>query len=176
MELVETLLRCVSVMVEEFSMHESFQLRDLLLLRFAWTCWDKIKRRYSPNEFDMPIRDAILHVLSTEPHSYESQLLAERTAFKEIHKLICTGKLAVVGVDSDFKPPMRIKPKECRQLFPHEVVVPRSETAPNGYVFALIDRRDGDEHPVRYYRALRVRSKQFYKHWPKVKVNGAAKR
>ncbi len=156
-------------------MHESFQLHDLLLLRFAWTCWDKIKRLCSPNEFDMPIRDAILHLLSTEPHSYNGSRLAEGKAFDEIHKLMCAGKLSVVGADSDFKPPRRIKPKECKQLFPSEVVVPLNETTPDGVLYALIDHRDGDEHPVRYYCALRVRSKQFYKHWPKVKVNGAAK-
>ena len=157
----------------EFLMALCSQLCEWLFPLIARFGWVKIMRRPPLDEFDMPILDAIRHILSTEAHSYGDQLLAERTAFSEIHKLMCSGKLAVVGAEIDFEPPMLIKPKKCKQLFPHEVIVPRNSTAPNGYVFALIDRRDGDEI-VRYYRSLRVRSKQFYKHWPK--VNGAAKR
>ena len=154
-------------------MEDYSQLLDWLLRLSVWIRWPKIKSWLSPKEFDMPIRDAIRHILSTRAHSYESQLMAKRTAFTEIHELMCTRRLKVIGADSDFKPPVQIKRKECKEIFPHEVVVPRNETAPDGFLFALIDRRDGDEHAPRHYRGLRVRSQQFYKHWPK--VNGAAK-
>ena len=149
------------------------QLCEWLLPLIARLGWAKIMRRPPLDEFDMPILDAIRNILSTEANSYGGQLLAERTAFNEIHKLMCSGKLAVVGAEIDFEPSMLIKPKKCKQLFPHEIIVPRNRTAPNGYVFALIDRRDSDDK-IRYYRALRVRSKQFCKHWPK--ANEAAKR
>lgn len=179
MRSVASLLWAVALVAVGFFMESHIPLGDwrwllvavCILSPLAWIYRAKIKSWLSPNEFDMPIRHAIRHILATETHSYAGQRLAETTAFRKIHELMCAGSLAVVGADDNFKPPKRIKPKECKLLSPSEVVVPRNETTPDGVLFALIDLRDGARQNVRYYRALRVRSKQLYKHWPK--VNGA---
>ena len=179
MQNVANLLWGVALVAAGFFMEPYIPLGDwrwLLIAVFflcpnAWIYRAKIKSWFSPSDFDMPIRHAIRHILSTETHSYAGQRLAETTAFRKIHELMCAGSLAVVGTDDDFKPPKRIKPKECGLLSPSEVLVPQNDTTPEGFLFALIDERPSDEHNVHFYRALRVRSKQLYKHWPK--VNGA---
>ena len=179
MRSVASLLWAVALVAVGFFMESHIPLGDwrwllvavCFLSPLAWIYRAKIKSWLSSDGFDTPIRNAIRHILSTETHSYAGQRLAETTAFRKIHELMCAGSLAVVGAEDDFKPPKRIKPKECELLSPSEVVVPRNETTPDGVLFALIDLRDGARQNVRYYRALRVRSKQLYKHWPK--VNGA---
>lgn len=171
----------VSLVAAGFFMEPYIPLGDLrwlliavlLLIPNAWIYWPRIGDWHSPNKFDMPIRTAILHILSTEAHSYQHPRLAEEVAFGEIHDLMCAGKLSVVGTDSDLKPPMRIKPKECKRLSPSRVAVPRNKTTPDGVMYSLIDSRDSDSYGIRHYHALRVRSQQIYKYWPK--VNGAAK-
>lgn len=129
--------------------------------------------------FDMPIRDAVRHVVATTTNSYDRPSLAEEAAFRTLHADFCNRRrrLPVLGQAQDSGPLERIPRKKCRALEPLPVVVPKKPTAPNGIVFALFKQPVPSEprefsltgpSPMRFYWSLRVRSKDLYRIWPQV--------
>ena len=64
----------------------------------------------------------------------------------------------------DKSPPMRIQAKVIKTLTPNDVLVPRSERAPKGWVYGLVSEDD----PARIYVSLLVVRADLYKHWPKL--------
>ena len=59
--------------------------------------WWRERRLASLRHFDIPIRDAIIHVVNTTDHSYGTPSLRESLAFQALHKQMCDGKLQVVS-------------------------------------------------------------------------------
>lgn len=140
--------------------------------------WFKRKRaqRHARSEefssFDVPIRKAIDHYVSTEPHSYTSN--AELHAFRALHRAMREGVLRVVGSKGEGGIPREISARECRRLTPIMVIVPRLPASPDGVRLDLIDESIGIEPGVEYddpigFSGLRVRSNDLYRIWPKNK-------
>ena len=125
------------------------------------------------SDFDVPIRDAIEHVVETSAHTFNNSGDAERRAFEALHKEMCADKLPVIGMLGDFNVPERISARKCSELRPQPVVVPRNPTSPNGVLFALIDETKIDVTPLVErsdplgFTGLRVRSTDLYVKWPK---------
>ncbi len=116
---------------------------------------------------DMPIRDAIHHLVSTVPHSFDRSSYAERAMFKQIHQCMCNGDILARGATSEGGTLQKIPPKKCRELSPQEVVVPRVPATPEGIRFSLFDAKSQVE-----YSNLWVDSRDIYKFWPKIKKGG----
>lgn len=125
------------------------------------------------SNFDVPIRDAIEHIVKTSAHTFNNSSDAEQQAFEALHKEMCADKIPVIGMLGDFNVPERISARKCSELRPRPVVVPRNRTSPNGVLFALIDETKIDltqlaerSDPVGF-TGLRVRSGDLYGKWPK---------
>ena len=136
----------------------------------AFSPWLFIPRHPPMREFNVPILDAIRHLLES-PHSYTRSDWAERNAFTMIHRdALCTGRLPVIGRETDFSAPRRISAWECRRLDAIEVVVMPSPAAPDGVRFVLVEPTTGDpdkDADRLHLRDLRVRSRDLYRIWPK---------
>ena len=128
--------------------------------------WRESRRR---ERFDKTILDAINHVMDS-PHSYTRSDWAERKAFDELHKAMCSGDLPSMGREGDFTAPRRISARECSRLEPREVGVPRTPAAPDGVRFVLAvpltGRPEQDEARLTL-SDLRIRSRDLYRVWPK---------
>ena len=134
------------------------------------------KSKWEFSDFDMSIREALDHIVSTSTHSYTSTGRAEQSAFRSLHERMCAGTLPVIGRYGEFAPHKRISTDECRKLLPREVVVPRSPTSPEGVLFALIDDASGTpgvetSGPIGF-TDLRIRRQDVYRMGPLVKVLG----
>ena len=147
----------------------------------AWRTRKKERAEERENAlFDMPIREAIGHLEETVPHSFDRSGPAERVAFKQIHKRMCSGDLPVIGSTEAFGPPQVIPPAKCGDLMPEEWSVPANPSAPQGVRFCLtqyVDPKweegwDGVTQPqvVVQYTDLRVRSVDLYSLWPRAGV------
>lgn len=68
--------------------------------------WDWSRSRIW--NFDIPIRDAIIHVANTTDHSYNTPSLRDRHIFERLHRDMCAGKLLVVGRAGEFGALVRI--------------------------------------------------------------------
>ena len=125
------------------------------------------------SDFDVPIRDAIEHVVETSVHTFNNSGDAEQQAFEALHKEMCADKLPVIGMLGDFNAPERISARKCSELRPRPVVVPRNLTSPNGVLFALIDETKIAVTPLVErsdplgFTGLRVCSADLYRKWPK---------
>ena len=125
------------------------------------------------SQFDTPILDAINHLIQTAPHSYTRSDLAERNAFAALHEKMCSGRLAVIGKESDFVAPRPITVKECKRLEPREVVVIRTASAPDGARFSLCRPRTGQDDERLEMCDLRVRSRDLFRIWPRISGSAA---
>ena len=98
---------------------------------------DNIRGRKLRRSFDMPIREAINHLVYTVPHSSDSADKAERFFFGSLYTLMCEGKLPVIGARGESAPPRRLSRRECRRHKPIVANVPPSPTSPDGVRFDL---------------------------------------
>ena len=155
--------------------------------RFAWKWWlrrdpnakaiqKKSERAHgAPHEpappFDLPIREAIDHIVRTAPHSYRDD--PDLFAFRAIHKEVCAGKLRAVGAKQEGAGLRRICRWHCKRLKPVRVVVPKNPSTPHGVRFDLI-KKSKDVEPQaetgkqRGFTDIRFRSADFYRLWPKI--------
>ncbi len=136
------------------------------LALYFWRQESRAAKEDRDTPFDIPIRDAIHHLVLTIPHSFDRPSFAEQAMFKQLHHRMCNGSLSVVGTPGEIVGPQRIPPKKCRKLDPVEVVIPQSEAAPEGVRFSLVRYSDNVEVE---YTALAVRSDDLYRIWPKPK-------
>lgn len=147
----------------------------------AWWKWPTLEARLFP-PFDTPIRDAIHHVVSTVPLSFDRQSRAEYAAFERLHECMCSGELPVKGAPTEGEKLQKIPRSKCKELKPVETVVPRSLAAPEGVRFSLHRRQCIEElqdNPITRelapgtdfieYSGLMVRSCDLYRLWPKVR-------
>ena len=132
-----------------FALTVGMVFRDLWLARVSY--------------FDVPILDAINHLVQTTPHSYQRSGQAELHFFRVLHRQMCSGALPVVGMQGEEGLPKRISRRQCKRLMPQEVVIPPNPTSPYGRRFSLID----SNIPSERYLGLRVRSRDLYRMWPK---------
>ena len=134
----------------------------------AFSPWTLAPRRPTLQEFNLPILDAIRHLLNS-PHSYTESRWAERQAFTMLHREMCSGRLLVIGKEHDFAAPRRISIWECRKLVPIEVVVMPSPAAPDAVRFVLSKPPSGNadtDEDLSQLSDLRVRSSDLYRIWP----------
>ena len=129
----------------------------LVAIWIAVEVW--LHRGRRPAAFDMPILEAIRHILQTVPHSYRDA--PDMFAFDALHKQMCRRKLRVVGTSGDDAPEQRISAHRCRELKPTRVAVPLSPTSPQGLRYDLFER------DALAFTSLRVRSKDLYRLWPR---------
>ena len=124
----------------------------------AFSPFALVPRRPPLSEFNLPILDAIAHLLDS-PHSYTESSGAERQAFTMLHRAMCSGQLLVIGKEQDFAAPRRVSIWECRKLVPIEVVVMSSQAAPDGVRFVLSEPptgdTDADEHRLQLSESSR---------------------
>lgn len=125
------------------------------------------------SSFDMPINAAIAHVLEHNPSTAVSRLDAEMKALNGIFKLAKEGELAMAGSLDEGVPPAQIPRKRLQHLRSLDMVIPRSEEAPEGHVYGLAPRSPPNElreyrrNETEIYTNLLVQSSEFYRHWPK---------
>lgn len=125
------------------------------------------------SSFDMPINAAIAHVLKHNPSSAISRLDAEMKALNGIFKLAKEGELAMAGSLDEGVPPTQSPRKGLQHLRALDMVIPRSDEAPEGHVYGLAPRsppkelREYRRSETEIYTNLLVRSSEFYRHWPK---------
>ena len=118
------------------------------------------RMRLRVSRFDMPMQEALDHIVGTDPHSFDSPQKAERHFFRLLHRDMCTGDLPVVGREGEFGTPKHIRARKCRKLKPTEVVSSVKPASPSGVRFSLVD-----DQPTEF-TALRIRSRDLYKIWP----------
>ena len=116
--------------------------------------------------FDVPIRDAVNHLVETNTHTFNSSGGAERYAFEALYKEMCAGRLSVIGMKGDFDAPERISACKCKKLRTDVVL------SPNGVIFSLIDQSKVPKPLVEFrgppgFIGLRVRSEDLYGIWPR---------
>lgn len=153
---------------------------SIVLLFVAWWKWPVFKARINP-PFDTPIRDAIHHVVSTVPLSFDRQSRAELEAFEKLYECMCSGKLPVKGTPAEGGKLQRIFRWKCKKLTPFETVIPRSLAAPEGVRFSLYSKESVEQlqnNPLPRelvpgtdfieYSGLMVRSCDLYRLWPMV--------
>ena len=131
----------------------------------------RFKRAQKRTDFDMPIREAVNHLVSTVPHSFDSADKAERFFFDRLYTLMCEGKLPVIGARVEGDRPRRLKRRQCRRYKPIAINVPRSPTSPDGVRFDLLDRKVESLSLVEWksfpgFTGLRVRSANLYGMYP----------
>ena len=143
-------------------------------LFFVWLVADALRRRRGKSvrqkpqrdfsRFDMPIEQAIDHIVDSTNHPFTSLYLAENNAFEQLHKAMSTGLLAVIGKHGENEIPRKISPRRCRKL--HRVEGP----TPHGVRFYLGEVNPQEELPPPSeqskritFRELRVRSEELYK-------------
>ena len=125
------------------------------------------------SDYDVPVRDAIEHVVAMSAHTFNNSGDADRQAFEALHKEMCADRLPVIGALGDFNAPERVSARKCRELKPRPVIVPRNPTSPNGMLFALVDETRIDVTPLVErsdplgFTGLRVRSADLYRKWPR---------
>lgn len=142
----------------------------LIMVGGGWTAWLYRVERKAP--FDMSINAAIAHVLKHNPSSAISRLDAEMKALQGILKLAKAGKLAMAGSLDEGVPPVRIPRKRMQHLTPRDMVIPRSQEAPEGHVYTLggpapQEPREYSRCEVETYTNLLVKSSEFYRLWPR---------
>lgn len=174
--LFAALAAIITMVIWEFYDHnpEGFRnsLRDRLTGISTWLRmnWEEVRI----DDFEMPIRDAIMHMVEEIPHSFERSRYAETAAFERLHEKMCSGDIPVVGATGEFEAPTLIPLHKVRNLDPAEVVVPRNPSTPEGVRYSLVEKRlpeDGTSSgtPVSEYRNLRVRDWDVYRIWPKAR-------
>lgn len=136
-----------------------------LVAAFGMAVWDwrQTRLRY----FDIPILDAVNHLIQTEPHSYGQSGAAERLMFRLLHAEMCSGKLRVIGRKGETGTPRRISAAQCKRLTPRAAVIPRSPAAPYGIRYSLFDDQQVE------YLGLRMRSRDLYRRWRKGEKSNA---
>lgn len=127
--------------------------------------------------FDMPIREAVNHLVSTVPHSFDSADKAECHFFSELYKLMCEGRLPVIGARDEGTPPRRLSRRECRRHKPKVTRVAPNPTCPDGVRFDLLDRKLEPLTLVEWksfpgFTGLRVRSSNLLGMYPQNKTSG----
>ena len=142
----------------------------------AIASWIKERRLASMPYFDMPIRDAISHIVETSTYDFTSSYASDQSAFEELYREMCSGKLLIVGSWGSDSPRKRIGPRKCKRFAPRRVVIPRTCDSPDGYRFDLIEELEvaplvEHDKPTGFTR-LRVRSRDLYKIWPRNKRDG----
>lgn len=137
------------------------------------------ERDYAIESFDMTIRAAINYLHESVQHAHEGSGSSNRSAFRVLHELMCSGDLPVVGTTGKhgYGRVQRIPTKRCRKLTPQEEVVPLNTATPEGVRFCLIayedkdwlDNWDGVTQPVilEQYEDLLVRSVDLYRIRPR---------
>lgn len=73
------------------------------------------------SDFDMPIEMAIDHIVNSTHHSFTRPSLDEDNAIEQLHKAMCSGRLAVIGKRGEASISPRISPRRCRRLEGREV-------------------------------------------------------
>ena len=144
------------------------------------------ERRAANTPFDMPIRDAIEHLLASgsiyAPYAtHGRRRQAEMQAFQAIFRAACGGKVRIAGCEHPDLPPKPIILNECRELKPYDGTVQRSPLAPEGSTFVLgpVNPDTTREHKSSeggVYWSLLVKSRDLFRLWPKVKIFAGWKR
>lgn len=140
----------------------------------TWPQWlPSLWKRFSPPLFDMPISDAIDHVVKSglsEP-SFASELYVETRALRAIFDLALKNKVRLAGRLSEADYPSLIPKKTLRKSHPTETVVPCSNRYPEGRCWALVPAAhldSNEEHSMdEVYSDLKVSSQDIYQIWPK---------
>ena len=124
--------------------------------------------------FDMSIGFAIAHVLAQNPSTSQVRLRAEMNVFRGIFNLAKSGLLDLSGSPGEGLPAKRIPPRKLKKLMPMDMVIPVSEEAPEGHVYALgsanlpEESREYAKGDVVCCTNLLVKSRELYGHWPKL--------
>lgn len=136
-----------------------------------WRRAGKIARWKSQQDFgdfDMKVEAAADYIVDSTHHSFTRSSLAERNAFKQLHKAMCSGRLAVIGKKGEEAIPQKISARRCRKLHRIEVVTPQ------GMRFHLTERNLQERPPVPFeksdplgFQELRIRSQDLYGIWPR---------
>ena len=142
-----------------------------LAAAMSMAVWDW--RRARVDHFDIPIRDAIRHVIHTTPHSYQTAQMATDHYFEVLYDKMCSGEIGVAGRKGEDGKLNPIKKRECKRHRPSPAVVPPNPSAPEGVRYCLVARTRPltlsplQDAPFDGFTDLRVRSQDLYKHWPK---------
>ena len=140
----------------------------LAAMVLIWREREQMRIRY----FDIPIRNAIDHLVQTVPHSFNQGGNAGHHAFHALYNEMRAGNLPVIGTKSEFNAPKRISTRKCKKLKPSPVLIPDNPASPYGERFDLIDDKLFRLEPLVEHNGpfgftgLRVRSKDLYRMWP----------
>ena len=121
--------------------------------------------------FDMPIRDAVNHLIMTVPYSSEipsQPNLRKQTVMEILHRSICNGDMPIWGSLDGLTQPIRIPARKCRKLTPRIKHVPQSSASPESIRFSLfaLPESGNEDDPFVEYSNLWICSSDLYRLWP----------
>ena len=129
----------------------------------------ELRKRAKPENYDMPIEEALRLFWESVDHTFRSSGVSDRYFFRLLHKKMRSGELPVVGRLGRGGDMQILSPSQCDRLISREISVPINPTALQGVSFVL-SPPETQTPPSKMFWGLRIRSEDLHQIWPETKA------